>query len=353
LRVFGSTAKTVGLVALGDAVWAATRGGLVRYAADGQRRVFTTADGLPFNKANALVAAPDGALWVASDMGIARIRPSADGLGEVRFYGDADGLDIGEPRALMVDADGSLWAGGAAYAPHHISHLENGRWKGFDMPASDPALKDVRADVNSLLRARDGALWVALESDGLLRQDAQGWSHFGAAQGVGEVTIRRVVEDQAGTVWAVASENGLLRFDRQAGSWQHVPLGQDGQSIYGLAQLGASLYASGGRFVARSDDSGASWTTIASSDDNLGDFIGSIAADSGNQLWVGSETGASIFSGGPMAPDPSRGRAAYEQCRQPGASPRRQVVGDRGVWRRSRRRRPSEPGDRAPCIARR
>ncbi len=298
LRVFGSTAETVGLVALGDAVWAATRGGLVRYTADGQRRVFTTADGLPFNKAYALVAAPDGALWVASDLGIARVRPSADGLGEVRFYSDADGLDIGEPRALMVDADGSLWAGGAAYATHHISHLEGGRWKGLDLPASDPALKDVRVDVISLLRGRDGALWVGLENDGLLRQDSQGWAHFGAAQGVGEVTIRRILEDQGGTIWAVASENGLLRFDPRARSWQRVPVGRDGQSIYAIAQIGASLYASGGRFVARSDDSGATWTAIASSDDNLGDYVNAITTDPGGQLWVGSEEGVSMFTGG-------------------------------------------------------
>jgi ligand-binding sensor domain-containing protein/tRNA A-37 threonylcarbamoyl transferase component Bud32 len=298
LRVFGSTAGTIGLVTLGDAVWGATSGGLVRFAPDGQRRVFTTADGLPFNKANALVAAPDGALWLASYQGIVRVRPTADGLGEVRFYNDADGLDIGQGQALMVDADGSIWAGGASYAPHHISHLEGGRWKGLDLPASDPALKDVHVEVVSLMRSRDGALWVGLYDDGILRQDAKGWTHFGAAQGLGKASIRQILEDQSGTIWAAEGETGLLRFDPRAGSWQHVPIGTDNQSIYAIAQIGASLYASGGRFVARSDDSGVTWTPIASSDDNLGDYVNAIATDPGGQLWVGSEEGVSIFTGG-------------------------------------------------------
>jgi serine/threonine-protein kinase len=298
LSVFGSAADTVGLVALGDAVWAATRGGLVRFDADGQRRVFTTADGLPFNNANTLVAGPDGALWVGSNIGIARVRPSADGLGEVQFYDSTSGLDIGEVRALMVDADGSIWAGGVSYAPHHISRLEGGRWKGLDLPAGDPALNDVQVDVISLLRGRDGALWVGLYEDGILRRDSNGWAHFGAAQGVGNTTITRLFEDQGGTIWAAAGDNGLLRFDSQARSWQRVPVGREDQSIYGIGQLDSSLYVSGNSFIARSEDNGANWATVASNDDDLGSFIHLYARDSGGQIWVGSAEGVSIFAGG-------------------------------------------------------
>src|SRR5262249_30054593 len=63
LRVLSDTSFVFAMAVLGDTVWAATDGGLLRYGPDGKGRVFTTADGLPFNETWALIAAPDGSLW--------------------------------------------------------------------------------------------------------------------------------------------------------------------------------------------------------------------------------------------------------------------------------------------------
>lgn len=298
LRVFASTAETMDLVTLGDVAWAATGGGLVRLSPDGQRRVFTTADGLPFNRTVALAAAPDGALWAAGDQGIVRVRPSADGLSDLRYYTDADGFDLAELRALMVDDDGSLWAGGASYANHQISHLEGERWRGLDLPAGDPALNNVQMDVTSLLRSRDGALWVGLEHDGILRFANNSWSHFGPADGVGEGAITQLIEEQDGTIWAAAGERGLLRFDAAARRWQRVPVGRNEQSIDAISANGANLYATGAGFVAHSDDHGASWTALTSDGEHLGNVLSAVTTDANGQVWVGSDDGVSVFSAG-------------------------------------------------------
>jgi len=66
---------------------------LVRTDADGRRwfRRFGVAEGLPDNGVNALVAGRDGAIWLSTDNGLARIAP--DTLA-VRQLGAADGMHI-------------------------------------------------------------------------------------------------------------------------------------------------------------------------------------------------------------------------------------------------------------------
>ncbi|HEX5692544.1 MAG TPA: hypothetical protein VFX76_21160, partial [Roseiflexaceae bacterium] len=158
--------------------------------------------------------------------------------------------------------------------------------------------KDVQIDVTSLLRGRDGTLWVGLESDGILRQDSNGWVHFGAAQGVGNSSIIHMLEGQDGTLWAAASESGLLRFDSQQGNWQRVPVGRDDQWIYGIAEIDGKLYASGSPLVAQSEDNGANWTALATSDYSLGSFIHLFVRDTSGHIWIGSDQGVSTFANG-------------------------------------------------------
>ena len=56
----------------------------------------------------------------------------------------------------MVDADGSLWAGGAAYATHHISHMEGGRVRDIKIPIFTIGDDDGHA-AEELIAAANGA----------------------------------------------------------------------------------------------------------------------------------------------------------------------------------------------------
>jgi hypothetical protein len=105
----GDAAHVSALAVVGDYVWAGTDGGLIRWSADGLARVFRLTDlgGFPDNEANALVAAPDGTLWIGSG-GVARIRPVGDQVQALGYYNKDDGLGTGAIQALMVDRDGSI-----------------------------------------------------------------------------------------------------------------------------------------------------------------------------------------------------------------------------------------------------
>jgi len=63
-------------VAPDETIWiGTTTDGLVRLGVDGAVQTFTTEDGLAGNSVNALLVAPDGTLWVATDRGLSRHTP--------------------------------------------------------------------------------------------------------------------------------------------------------------------------------------------------------------------------------------------------------------------------------------
>jgi serine/threonine protein kinase len=306
LPALGPAALVNAMIALSDTIWAATDGGLVRWSAEGVSRVFTAADGLPFedSEAIAVVVAPDGTLWVGGG-GVAHIRPGADALSDVMYYNKDDGLGTGVVRALMVDADGSIWAGGPQGANRFpLSHFDGKTWRTDELPADDPVLKGVQLNIRSILRSRDGVLWLGLDRDGIVRWDGTSWAHFGVAQSLGQgnsggdLRIRRLLQDRDGTIWAAASTLGLLRFDAGQGRWQRVVVVADDTPIRGIAQLGdGGLWASGDRLVARSADGGQSWRQVGTAD-GLGSDIAALVQDSAGRVWAGAyRGGVSILEG--------------------------------------------------------
>jgi signal transduction histidine kinase/ligand-binding sensor domain-containing protein len=145
-------------------LWVGLRDGLRRF--DG--RQFEPVDALDPALAQpitALLAARDGALWVAVDAGVAalvlRIPPEGR---PVRPWGRAQRLATREVRALVEDARGTVWAGG-----------DGGIWK---LPASGGAegvatLMHPRLPVGAMHPARGGGSWVGTAL-GLARLSSDG-----------------------------------------------------------------------------------------------------------------------------------------------------------------------------------
>jgi signal transduction histidine kinase/CheY-like chemotaxis protein len=65
--------------------------------------------------------------------------------------------------------------------------------------------------VRSIVRTRDGAIWVASGS-GLHRYRDGGWTTVGAAEGLPDGSVNDVLEDRTGTLWA-STTSGLSRYD--------------------------------------------------------------------------------------------------------------------------------------------
>lgn len=160
--------------------------------------------------------------------------PAAVLLDEPRF--DSIGINRipqGVVSALAQDRAGFLWVGTSAGLM---------RYDGYSLRlqgADDKSLSNQGIGfIRVLLAARDGALWIGTESDGLGRYDpaTEGVSFFRegmkAAAG-GELasdarrrpgpapTVRALAEDSDGAVWVGSVGGGLDRFDPATGRFSH------------------------------------------------------------------------------------------------------------------------------------
>jgi len=303
----GAAENVSALAIVDNIIWAATDGGIVRWNPDGTGRTFDITDyGFPDNEPGSIVAAPDGTLWIGAG-GVAQVRPEGDRLQYLGYSSKDDGLGTGVVRTLMIDTDGSIWAGGPMQTRSPLSHFtaDSMTWRTDEIPIDSPALQGVALNVQSLLRSRDGALWVGLQGDGILRWDGKEWTHFGEAQGVGRSSdadrrIRRLLQDRNGTIWAAASDQGLLRFDPTQGRWQRIAVVHDNARIRTIAEFAnGELWAAGDELVARSTDGGQTWTQVGSASDDIGADIGAIVQDAAGRVWIGAYNGGiSVYDDG-------------------------------------------------------
>ncbi|MBH9552340.1 two-component regulator propeller domain-containing protein [Inhella gelatinilytica] len=181
-------------------IWIGTQGGLARY--DGYRlRLFTrdpTQGGLSDLYIQALAAAPEGGVWVATrGGGLLRYRPGSDQM-----------ENVGGPRgvqALQVQGD-TVWLAG-----------DQGLWR-YQQGRMEPWVgtgdggERLQTGLRALALAPNGTLWVG-GSRGLVRLTTQG-----VAQPVGdaqEVTALGV--DDEGAVWVGAHGRPLARVHGESG----------------------------------------------------------------------------------------------------------------------------------------
>jgi ligand-binding sensor domain-containing protein len=297
LRVLSDTSTVYDLAAVGDTVWAATPGGLVRYSGDGTSRVFTVADGLPANSARTILAAPDGTLWAADYEGVAHFPVVADGLGKPQVYPLEN---FGQIYTLMSDSDGSIWAG----SDHGLRRFDGTAWRVPDLPQDDPALKDA-GSVQTLFRDRDGALWIGLE-EGLLRWKGGRWTRFSEAQGIGKAPVHKLAQSDDGTLWAAAGGAGLLRYDATQDRWQATRVSHDGEDFRSIVRLAdGRLLATNDADIAELPNGGPNWTPITPPEQYAGwAGEGSLAQDASGRVWVNAGVGVSYLQDGQwhMAP---------------------------------------------------
>jgi two-component system, cell cycle sensor histidine kinase and response regulator CckA len=226
-----------GLVRLGDgrvAVQASAPGPLFY---DPGAQTFEPA---PFDSkrwAIALQAARGGGLWVASMSDANDYRIDRWDGASVRTVVSSQALaPLGEIRGLLETADGALWVaaisgkigrfddgrlqvlgpeegyfGGGAFS---LLELETGRlWLGERTAIREfdgrgfTLVRDGLETVRSMLRARDGAVWVA-SGDGLHRFKGGSWLDLGVEEGLPDASIQEVYETAEGRIW-VGSTNGL------------------------------------------------------------------------------------------------------------------------------------------------
>jgi signal transduction histidine kinase/ligand-binding sensor domain-containing protein len=131
-----------------------------------------------------------------------------------------DGLPQSELRAITQVPGGRLLI--ATYGG--VASFDGLRFSPIRVDAKDPAASE---PVNSLLRARNGDLWIGTDDRGIIRQTAGTAVNVSEQAGFYQERIRGLFEDKAGTIWA-ATHDGIERITVHGGT----------QSVELLDQLG-------------------------------------------------------------------------------------------------------------------
>jgi signal transduction histidine kinase/ligand-binding sensor domain-containing protein len=293
----------------GGTLWVATDTGVRRLCGD-TVTTFTTADGLPADRAAAVAVDDTGTVWAATARGLARFTggrwtaagPAAD-VRAMAVIGDAvwsaEGslahgaggatLDAGGTvSCLCAGPDGATWAG----TNHGLVRWDRAGRRRFT--AADGLADDA---VTSLSAGSNGTLWVGTRN-GFSRYRGGRFESFRAADGLSQSTVFAVTEDREGTLW-VGTKHGLNQLlDRRA-----VPFTQteglpsnDAGPVVGDA-AGAVWVGTRDAGLCRFD--GTTFAPPLTAATGLpGNRVNALALDGPSGLWVGTDRGAARLADG-------------------------------------------------------
>ncbi len=285
--------------------------------------------------AEALGAAPDGALWVGTGSeGLFRF----DGTAWTQ-YTTADGLANNWIRAVAVGPSGEVWA----ISGNDLCGLADGRWVRFTCEEGP-----LGRWPTVVAAAPDGALWLGASPDGLYRfegkewpyhvYDRAYWTQYLTADGPAGSEVTAVAVGSEGTLW-FGTYFGLCSLDGQRWATHTIGDGRAEQSILSIsvAPDGAVWCGTEDNGAARFD--GRRWTTYRSlhslsTAPSL--LCSAVAAD--RAIWFGSIGPAYRFDGRSwMAVVPGSGEDVRAIAPGPGgevwfASSRGVSTLDEGSW---------------------
>ena len=209
---------------------------------------YTEEDGLAIGHSPRIVQTRDGTIWTVSGhglRGVNRLAGQAWETVELRTLGGDD-----HNYSVLETEDGILWVGGNK---GYLHSFHEGEWRVYHPPQVPLA----EAYVSGLMRAGDGALWIAgqgqeavrldyvtsrwesykgilyqcedldgatwflSDDDGVVRRSAAGWDRFDEGDGLIDTPVSLAVTRE-GDIWTAGSHNGVAATARFDGTtWKH------------------------------------------------------------------------------------------------------------------------------------
>ena len=295
-------------------IWLGTQDGLARF--DPQTDNFTRfSSGSALSTSSIIKAITDdggGGMWLATWGGLQHFNPE---LGTFRRYehdpAQADSIASDDVNAIARDDHGGLWIatwpGGLDYLPAGARSFQHFRVDRRDAP--DVKLNIVRA----LHFDARGVLWIGTEAGIVQWRAGTDWASRRRIDSPAS-RITQLYADQAGTVWAATLSAGLLHWNRADGA--PVQFRRRGNDPFSLPSdhVRALLQDRTGMLWVASDNSGLALANLnsqgftrlipndaASVDLEPDNFLHSIAGAPEGMLWLGGNTGLTLF-------DPRRGK---------------------------------------------
>jgi len=225
-----------------------------------------------------------GAIWLATDAGLYRILK--DG---VNHYTIEDGLPTNSIRDVLIDSHDSIWCG-----------TENGLVRVIQKTSGQVELESFwrTMTINCLFEDREKSLWVGTNNTGLKRLRE---SLFKSVSCEASMNVISLYEDKEQTIW-IGSSYGLFTFRDGTLSEFHIdPLHlkntrkpdwirtfcEDNEGNIWVSTQSSGLLCISKKSV----------TNYSLQHGLPSDFIKSLAFDSKERLWVGSDKGLAVLSG--------------------------------------------------------
>jgi signal transduction histidine kinase/ligand-binding sensor domain-containing protein len=239
----------------------------------GQLETVVPASALPRSPVISIAETTAGDVWMGTrDAGLVR----STGPRNVLVVDGSTDLKI---NCLLPGVGGHVWLG-----------TDTGivRWDGTTLTRAGLPRELARVRALALGGDRDGNIWIATASDGLLRLNGQGLESLDASGHDGRAQVTAVFEDAEGNLWT-GGESGIERIRDGAFATYSTPEGLPSESVgpvhvdsqgrTWLAPVDGGLYRLAGHGVERTTAAGLDRDVVYSIDGRGGD------------LWLGRQRG--------------------------------------------------------------
>lgn len=203
-----------------------------------------------------------------------------------------DGLPEDTVQAIAQDERGFLWIGTTG----GLARFDGSNFLVSDIESSP------RLPVNSifaLLAAQDGSLWMGSEGGGLLRRRNGRIESFGTAEGLTDLFVRALLEDERGRLW-VGTDNGLFLLPAHGRRLRRVDggAGVPAIAVHAIAEDAQHrIWVGGSRLVVFSSDGQASAKEYKLPGADSQNRVKSILPAQDGTIWVGTVGGLMRLEG--------------------------------------------------------
>ncbi|HVZ39386.1 MAG TPA: two-component regulator propeller domain-containing protein [Candidatus Kapabacteria bacterium] len=299
------------LVDRSGVVWGGTTDGLFRVTAVGERfQTYRagTPGGLSCPRVRAVVLDPGNRLWVGTDYGLnifderrhafhVCIRPMA---GCSHDEATVNVVYMDRDSSVIIGTNGRLFRSRSWCSPAPRFAL---------FPGSEPnARNDVPIATRSILRDRDGMLWVGTRERGLYLYDRRNrlMRHFmnvpGDAASLPAGVVWAIHQDRAGSIW-FGTVSGICRWDPERAAFRRYCIGgnpglvgcSDNACAISEDNNGDLWIALHGAGVARYNHAADSFESFNTGNGMAANSVYAALPDNTGKLWVSSNQGLMLF----------------------------------------------------------